>query len=393
MKNINFKNSILFCCIATVLFANYAFAEVVPNPSNNSNKATSPLNDPLLNPGTIDNPKSSIVTADMAKEISKIIIMPSNNSFTSTPVAEPSPITSTQIIAPATNLEGPNTENIIINSDNGAFTTNNKFSHYDVINTAKPNISSPEYILVNTTTGHIYLSKDMDNKLEPAGLANLMTAYLATQKFQMDSVLYVKKSAITNIDKDAAIADLAVGDTITLKDAIASMFVKGCVDVANVIAENVSSDIPSFVKLMNDTALSLNMTNTTFVNPSGISSDQQFSSAYDMSIIMSKVCANPELVDLLHLSLYVLPKTKKREQLILYSKNTQLLNGNSTYNENVACSRMGYNSNSKYCISSAMNYNNCLIIATILKSSGTQFSDTRKLLEFGKKACDEEFQK
>ena len=205
----------------------------------------------------------------------------------------------------------------------------------------------------------------------------------------MNSALTVNQSALRGIDKDAAIAALYAGDTITLKDALASMFVKGCVDSANVVAENVAGSIDQFVTQMNQTATSLGLTNTKFVDPSGINSNNE-STAFDMAIIMAKVCENQELLNLLGLAEYKLPAAKKRGELILYSRNMQLSSNSSNYNADVSASRMGYTTKSKMCIASMMKYTNCHVVAVILKAEGTQFSDTKKVLEFGKIATTED---
>lgn len=254
------------------------------------------------------------------------------------------------------------------------------------------NISAPSYALINVTTGHIYAKKDDSTKYDPAGLVNLMTAYIAASRFSMTDNLSVSSTAVSGIDKDAAIAGLTNGDTITLKDAIGSMFVKGCVDSANVIAESVSSTKDAFVTLMNETAKTLGLSNTTFVNPSGLSSSNQLSTALDMAILMSKVCENNDLIDLMKQTVYKLPAARKRKSLILYGKNTQLTSGSSSYNPDVTCSRMGYNSKSMYCIASLMQHQGCNIIAVVLKAQGTQFGDTKKLFEYAKTACTEDLQ-
>ena len=138
---------------------------------------------------------------------------------------------------------------------------------------------------------------------------------------------------------------------------------------------------------MNVTAASLGLSNTKFVDPSGIGKNE--STALDMAIIMAKVCENPELVQLLNLFEYELPAVSKRGKLHIWSKNTQLNKGNATYNADVSASRLGYTSASKWCVASMMNYNNNNVIAVVLKAEGTQFGDTKKLLEFGKVASSE----
>lgn len=343
------------------------------------------------------NRTGQITSGDIAaiKEIVVVdpasIITPSTNVSTpvTNPVANPvaSPVAQVGLpaVTPAsitTNVGGNVATNVVNNINAAAFTAKN-------ITSAKvQDTTAPTYALINANTRHIYAVKNTTTKYNPSGLTNLMTAYLATQNLKMDTLLKVNRSALKGIEKDASIAALYEGDTITLKDALASMFVKGCVDSANVVAENVSGSVEQFVNLMNATATSLGLTNTLFVDPSGIGKNE--STAFDMAIIMAKVCENPELVQLLSLHEYVLPAAKKRDKLYLWSKNTQLNKDNATYNADVTASRLAFTNASKWCIASMMSYGNNNIIAVVLKAEGTQFGDTKKLLEFGKIASSED---
>ena len=403
----------ILCLIFILLFCtNSVFATVIYSPSANNDAIYSPIssqtnyNSPILNTGT------NKVTNSQAEAISKIVVDTSGN--VAMPVAEPTAITYSngqdisQSLGPgASSYVNPNVQ--VFNSGNTLpMNSLNSTNNVNVIQTYRanelngatltvksvngsaPECGAPAYILINATTRHIYASKDMDKRFEPAGLANLMTAYLASLSFSLDYNLPVTNTAVKGVDKDAAIAALNNGDTITVRDAITSMFVKGCVDSANVIAENVSGTIPDFVKLMNSTAKSLGLENTYFENPSGITCEAQQSSAKDMAIIMGKVCENEDLVNLLGITQYTLPKAKARDTLTLFTKNTQMIKTSSVYNKDVVCSRLGYNSKAKYCIASMMNYNGDTVIAIALKANGSQFSDTKKLLDFGKIACEQD---
>ena len=250
------------------------------------------------------------------------------------------------------------------------------------------NISAPSYALINASTNQIYDSKAAAEKYDPSGLTNLMTAYIASQYLKMDQVLNVNATAVGGLDKDASIVALRAGDKITVKDALISMMVKGAVDAANVIAETISGSQASFVELMNTTAVSLGLQNTKFVDPAGIKEGNE-TTALEMAVIMAKVCEVPELVEYMSITQYTLPATNKRDKLIIYNRNTQLTKEAGTYNADVVASRLAYTSKSKYCITSLMNQNNNKIIAVVLKATGTQFSDTKKLFEFAKVAVAE----
>ena len=315
-----------------------------------------------------------------------------NSNNVATQVTVPTAINQTTIISPnagvtptdpsitpiANNANGTN----IINTTTAPELNLSIFTTKTDSPAKKVETEAPSFALINATTREIYTTKDTTTKYNPSGLTNLMTAYIASKQLAMNAVLKVNASALRGIDKDASIAALRAGDTITLKDAIGSMFVKGCVDSSNVVAEAVAGNITNFVALMNTTATELGLTNTKFVDPSGLGENE--TTALDMAIIMAKVCENPELIELLNLTQYKLPKTQKREQLILYSRNTMLNKDNATYSPDVKASRLAYASNPKYCIASYIPLNNNNIFAVVLKANGQQFVVTKKLIEYAK---------
>ena len=343
------------------------------------------------------NATGQMTSGDVAAIKQIVIAEPNVNQAASatnvaTPVTNPVAVNNAQVSGPSGVIQSPSlgSNATIPNPANfvaaPAVTELNlaTFTTKTDITATKVETGAPTFALINATTREIYTTKDVTTKYDPSGLTNLMTAYLASKHLSMDSILKVNATAIRGLDKDASIAALTAGDTITLKDAIAAMFVKGCVDCSNVVAENVAGSIENFVTLMNTTALELGLSNTKFVDPSGIGKNE--STALDMAIIMAKVCENPELVKLLDLTQYKLPKAKKREQLILYSRNTMLNKDNATYNADVKASRLAYSSATKYCIASLTQQNNNNVIAVVLKAEGQQFAATKKLIEYAKAA-------
>lgn len=343
------------------------------------------------------NATGQITSGDMAAIKQIVIAEPNttatnqavtNNNYVATQVSVPTPLTQTNILTPNTvnmspaDVNGATVPNVINGTNAVAELNFNSFTTKTDSPAKNVETEAPSFALINATTREIYTTKDVTTKYNPSGLTNLMTAYIASKHLTMTSPLKVNATALRNIDKDASIAALAAGDTITLKDAIGSMFVKGCVDSSNVVAEAVAGSITNFVTLMNTTAIELGLANTKFVDPSGIGENE--STALDMAIIMAKVCENPELVELLSLTQYKLPKTQKRDQLILYSRNTMLNKENATYNADVKASRLAYASNPKYCIASYIPLNNNNVFAVVLKANGQQFVATRKLIDYAK---------
>ena len=250
-----------------------------------------------------------------------------------------------------------------------------------------PSISSSAAMVVNSNTGEVYYSKNPFALHHPASLVNLVTAYLLISYKNLNDVMSVSASAVTGLESGATVAGLRAGDVITVKDALGAMFVKGCCDVANVVAENVGGSIQNFVAMMNQTAKDMGCINTVFTNPSGLNNASQVTTVYDMTLIMDKVAANPVLAEFMRLQAYTLPQTASRGALTLYSKNSLLIPSSSVYYSGLEASRMGYTSVARYTLASSTNFNGQRLIAVVLKSNGTQFSDSKKLLNFAKTVC------
>lgn len=380
MKIKTFIKSIV-CLSLTTLVSINSFAAVLYSPGANVINGPNPLSE-----STSDAPiiADQTLNKEAVETVSKIIVSTGVNNR----MNDPSIINTSQPVDSPASADISNVSPIF-NQITPVGSSIGSGYQQAAITTPLPSISAPAFIVINATTKQIYAGKDYNTKYEPAGITNLMTAYLGSTHKAMNEDLNCSLAACKAVDKDAFIAGLDGGDKISLTDAIASMFVRSCADSANVIAENVSGSIASFVELMNQTAKDIGCTNTNFVNPSGLNNDGQLTTAYDMSLIMDKVTANDELVKLLSLSQYTLPAAKRRDKLMLFTRNTILNKESPNYNADVTCSRMGYTSKTGYTMASMCNYKGNRLIVVILKAKGSHFEDTKKLIDFAK-LCYEE---
>lgn len=256
----------------------------------------------------------------------------------------------------------------------------------DYIQAVKPSVSAEVALVVNATTRQIYFSKGGLTLCPPASLANLVTASILIANKNLDDVLSVSQTAVSNLESGASVAGLKVGDVITVRDALGALFVASCCDVANVVAENVAGSIPNFVAIMNQTVKSWGCVATSFVNPSGLNNDAQMTTSYDMAIIMDKATSNAILKTMMQQATYTLPATAHRGAKVLTNKNSIIIPGNKHYYTGIAASRMGYTSKARYTIASTIDYNGQKFIAVVLRANGTQWVDTTRLLNFAKVA-------
>lgn len=326
-----------------------------------------------------------------------------------TSTADKGPTTAADIVSPTANGGGLTSTDIygpgFQNSNGAAATTNTTnapeanqstnnsilsdtiiYRPNDYIQAIKPSISAPAAIVLNATTRQIYYSKGGLTTFQPASLANLVTASILVANRKLDDVLKVSQAAVSNLEYGATTAGLKAGDTITVRDALGALFVGSCCDVANVVAENLAGSTSNFVNVMNQTAKSWGCVSTNFTNPTGLNNNNQLTTTYDLAVIMDKATASPELKIMLSQEKYVLPATAHRKALTLTTKNKILIKGDSNYYDGVLASRMGYTSRALYTIASELDYNGQRFIAVVLKSNMTQWTDTKKLLNFAKVA-------
>jgi hypothetical protein len=119
----------------------------------------------------------------------------------------------------------------------------------------------------------------------PASTTKLMTAYVVFQAVREGRV--TMQSPVT-ISANAAAqppskAGLAVGQVLTVENALRVLMVKSANDIAVALAESVAGSEPAFIDQMNSAARALGMSRSTFTNPHGLPDHGQVTTAYDLA--------------------------------------------------------------------------------------------------------------
>ena len=202
----------------------------------------------------------------------------------------------------------PNTSNNTTNTTGQSQVSAEAKAAADAI--AKPTISAEAGILYDVTNGRVLFEKNADEKLAPASTTKLMTALLVLEKANLDDKVTFSKTAVTNLESGAVKIGLVEGDQVSVKDSLYALLLKSANEVANGLAEHVSGSISVFAELMNARAAELGCTNTHFVNPNGLNSDQQYTTCRDMAKIAAAAFANKTLCEIDSTLSYKFPATK-----------------------------------------------------------------------------------
>ncbi|MBR5442733.1 MAG: D-alanyl-D-alanine carboxypeptidase, partial [Clostridia bacterium] len=117
----------------------------------------------------------------------------------------------------------------------------------------------------------------------------IMSSIIALESGKLHSTTIVKAD---DIAIEGTSMGLQSGDVVSLLTLVKGMLLSSGNDAANVTATMVAGDNASFAKLMNDKARAIGMVSTNFVNPSGLTDSEHYSTAYDMALLGSYAIKN-----------------------------------------------------------------------------------------------------
>ena len=148
---------------------------------------------------------------------------------------------------------------------------------------------TPDFALfvVEPETGRVLNSSNHDQPVHPASLTKLMTVYLVFYQlsrgyWSLDHKLKVSDTARKQPPSKLGLSSVS---EITVEDAILALIIRSANDVATVIAENMSGNEANFGAAMTATARRLGMSNSRFINASGLYHPQQYTTARDMALL------------------------------------------------------------------------------------------------------------
>ena len=157
-------------------------------------------------------------------------------------------------------------------------------------------ITAPTALLLDNTTNQILYAKTPHLRRPPASTTKLLTAIVALKLKVPDTVVTIP-SAATSMPPSKIY--LKTGERYRLRDLLHALLMNSANDVAAAIAISTAGSTAEFAREMNATAYQLGCRDSHFVNPSGLPDRRQYSTAYDMALIMREVQKYPILVQAL----------------------------------------------------------------------------------------------
>lgn len=136
---------------------------------------------------------------------------------------------------------------------------------------------APQVLLIDHDSGTVLLAKNPDKNIAPASLAKLMTAELVfhalkENRIRLDTTYTVSEYAWRTGGAPSRTSTMfaALKSSISVEDLLQGMIVQAANDGAIILAEGLAGNEQSFAEMMNNRAVELGLSNSRFVNSTGL---------------------------------------------------------------------------------------------------------------------------
>ncbi|WP_131109975.1 D-alanyl-D-alanine carboxypeptidase family protein [Sulfuricystis thermophila] len=148
-----------------------------------------------------------------------------------------------------------------------------------------PPLAARAWLLMDQTTGQILAASNPEMKVEPASLTKIMTSYvvygaLRDGKLKLDQIVPVSEKAWKAPGSRMFIAP---DQQVTVDALLSGMVVQSGNDASIALAEAVAGSEEAFANLMNAEAKRLGLTNTHFVNATGLPDSAHMTTVVDLA--------------------------------------------------------------------------------------------------------------
>jgi D-alanyl-D-alanine carboxypeptidase (penicillin-binding protein 5/6) len=242
---------------------------------------------------------------------------------------------------------------------------------------AVPPIAAKAYVLFDFTSGQPLVMHNPHERVEPASLTKLMTAYLVFNALKQKTI---KPDQVVPISERAWRAEgsrmfIEPRKPVTVDELIRGMIVQSGNDACVALAEVIAGSEEIFAQMMSREAQRLGMKNTSFMNSTGLPHPQHYSTAHDLALLAAAIVRDfPE-----HYPLYSLREFRYNN--ITQANRNRLLWLDST----VDGMKTGYTENAGYCLVTSARRGERRLISVVLgtASESVRASESQKLLNYG----------
>ncbi len=240
-----------------------------------------------------------------------------------------------------------------------------------------PEVAASSYLLIDAASQKVLVEHNAHERNPPASLTKIMTAYLAEQEIdagrmtEADEVLVSVNAWRTGGSK----MFIREGRKVQVGDLLKGIIIQSGNDASVALAEHMGGSEAAFANMMNQQAAVLGMTNTHFMNSTGLPDSEHYSSAWDLALLTRDLIA------------------RFPDQYAVYSDRSYTYNDIEQPNRNkllwrdrtVDGVKTGYTSDAGYCLVASAVRQGMRLISVVMgtDSDEARMRESQKLLSYG----------
>lgn len=241
-------------------------------------------------------------------------------------------------------------------------------------------ISAKGAILMEADDALCLYEKNADVRMGEASTTKIMTALVVASSVSLDKVVAVPREAV---GIEGSSVYLSEGELLSVRDLLLALLLESANDAAVALAITTAGSMERFCDLMNDTATSLGLENTHFVNPHGLFDEQHYTTARDLAVITVEAPKSSELREIFSTKSATIPRgvtadSPEGEGKRYLKNHNKML---SLY-EGAIGVKTGFTKKSGRCLVSAAERDGMTLICVTL-SAPDDWNDHSALLDYG----------
>jgi len=229
---------------------------------------------------------------------------------------------------------------------------------------------------MESSTGRILYAKNPNLRLPPASTTKLMTAIIVMEEANPWDVVKISKNVSLVSPLKAGFKE---GDEVTVETLLYAALLRSANDAAVVLAEAVAGSEERFVPLMHRKAEALGLKDTKFINPNGLPGPDQYTTVFDLSIMMRYALRYPKLKEIIGTRVAEVSTVRGKD---LFLRNTNRLLWSD---EGLIGGKTGFTRQARHCFVCAAEREKDTIIVALLGSPSrvTLWKETETLIDKG----------
>lgn len=240
-----------------------------------------------------------------------------------------------------------------------------------------PKLAATGYVLQDFHSGRILAEDNASERMEPASLTKMMTAYAVIHELQSGNIKLDDKVLVSEKAwrMEGSRMFIKVNTRVSVRELLKGMIIQSGNDASVALAEHVAGDEAAFVHLMNGHASSLGMNDTHFANSTGLPDPEHYTTPADMALLAAAIIRQePEFYS------WYAEKKYKYNNIEQYNRNKLLWR-----DESVDGIKTGHTESAGYCLVASAKRKEMRLITVVMgtKSEDSRARESQKLLNYG----------